>query len=76
MKKLSNSQRKWAIMNKSEGLFYTIWCLCVEDLRSSVMHYSPITDIWVGGIHYSRWNNGISPENDLNLKLLNEDGAK
>lgn len=61
-------------MNKSEDLFYKTWRLCVESLRSSVMHYSPITDIWVGS--YSRWNNGISPQTDLNLKLLNEDGAK
>lgn len=76
MKKLSNSQRKRAIMNKSEDLFYKIWQLCFKELRSSVMHYSPTTDIWVGGIHHSRWNSGISPENYLNLKLLNEDGAK
>lgn len=63
-------------MNKSECIFYKTQHLCDEDLGSSFLHYSPMAEIYVGIKNHSKWNNGISPETDLNLKLLNEGCGK
>jgi len=35
-----------------------------------------MAEIYVGSKNHSKWNNGISPEADLNLKLLNEGCGK